>query len=85
MLLLWALQEWESPGHCAGCSGGYQVGTTLMVLLLSSSSAILESNFPGLHDPRKERNKPLTEISTEISHAELSTGVFPPSAHPGGC
>lgn len=35
VLLFWGLQEWESSGHCAGCSGGAIrfVLATLLVLL----------------------------------------------------
>lgn len=66
VLLLWALQDWESPGHCAGCSGGHQVcsGHTWFCFHASSdtspSSAVLELSCLGFHNPKKKRNKFLT-------------------------
>lgn len=72
-LLLWALQEWESPGHYAGCSGGYQVGSGHTD---GSASMFFEIPAPAVESWSQTAQVfmiPERKV-TNLLHRELSSG-----------
>lgn len=70
VLLFWGLQEWESSGHCAGCSGGgiRFVLATLLVLLPCSFRYQPQECSPFMISERKEETSYIQNSPPGFSH-----------------